>query len=90
MRFHTAGELGQVIRARRRELGLTQAQLAGAIGASRKWVVALEGSGRANDLELLLRAMNALGLDLEVRTRLPARGTATDIDSIVDASRQPR
>jgi HTH-type transcriptional regulator/antitoxin HipB len=62
-------ELASVVRARRRELGLTQEELAGVIGVSRVFVGQLEG-GKANvRLELVLRLVQALGLDVELRPR---------------------
>ena len=62
--FKTALSLGQVIRARRLELGLTQMQLAERARAQQKWISALErGHGRA-ELDRVLRVLSALQLNL--------------------------
>lgn len=69
MRIKTIRELGQLIRSARRKKNLTQAVFATQVGVSRKWVVDVESGERTSDLSLVLRAMNALGLILDVRER---------------------
>ena len=90
MLLRTAAELGQLARDRRLALGLTQAALSVRVGVSRKWIVDLEAGKRAADLSLVLRALNVLGLDLDVRPRdardAPARTSA--LDDLIDASRR--
>ncbi len=61
--------MAQLIRGERRKQGLTQAELAARVGASRKWVVDLESGKRSVDLSLALRALNALGLRFQIGTR---------------------
>lgn len=60
--------LGQAIRALRLERGLTQAELAGAAGVSRLWVVQIE-SGRKPGVGvgLVMRVLDALDASLMVR-----------------------
>lgn len=59
-------ELGAAIRDRRHNLGWTQAALAENVGVTRDWVIDLE-AGRGNpQLRHLLRALDILGLRLNV------------------------
>jgi HTH-type transcriptional regulator/antitoxin HipB len=67
-RIRTAGEVGAAIRARRREIGWDQAELAERIGVSRLWVSQIEGGKPGAGLGLVLRAFHALGLTLSVGT----------------------
>lgn len=62
-------QIGQEVRARRTELGLTQQQLAELAGVSRKFVLRLEqGRAEAVFLRKLLDVLHALGLSLFVRS----------------------
>lgn len=69
MLARSPAEFGHVARHARRHLGLTQAQLAERVGVSRKWIVDFEAGKRAAELSLVLRTLNVLGLELDVRTR---------------------
>lgn len=74
MFVRTTREIGLLVRDRRRETGLTQAQLAEQVGASREWVRLLESGRPRLDLGLTLRALSALGivLDAQVLASTPA------------------
>jgi HTH-type transcriptional regulator/antitoxin HipB len=63
----TERDFGNIVRERRLELGLTQAQLAKRIGMSRQWVVGFEG-GRAATATIahLVRVAEELRLDIDV------------------------
>jgi HTH-type transcriptional regulator / antitoxin HipB len=61
--------LGAAIRHRRRELQLTQDDLALAIGVNRRVIGQLEGGKETVRLEIALNAARALGLDVGVETR---------------------
>lgn len=63
----TEDDFGNIVRDRRVELGLTQAQLAERIGRSRQWVVGFEG-GRAATATIghLVRLADELHLDIEL------------------------
>lgn len=85
-------QLAAVVRARRVELGLTQAALAEAAGVSRWWVSEFE-SGRARaELGLVLRLLDALGLEVRINpagsdptATEPAQGTPqVDLDDLLD------
>jgi HTH-type transcriptional regulator/antitoxin HipB len=61
--------LGAAIRGRRRELKLTQDDLALSIGVNRKVIGQLEGGKETIRLEIALNAARALGLNVGVETR---------------------
>jgi y4mF family transcriptional regulator len=61
--------LGAAIRERRRELKLTQDDLALSIGVNRKVIGQLESGKNTVQLEIVLNAARALGLDVGVEAR---------------------
>jgi len=61
--------LGAAIRSRRRELRLTQDDLALSIGVNRKVIGQLEGGKETVRLEIALNAARALGLNVGVEAR---------------------
>jgi y4mF family transcriptional regulator len=67
--IRSAEELSNVVRTRRRELGLTQEELAGVIGVHRIFVSQFEGGKRSVRFDLALRLIQALGLDVDLRPR---------------------
>jgi y4mF family transcriptional regulator len=58
--------LGAAVRERRRDLGWTQAALAGKVGVTRDWVIDLEAGKGNPQLRHLLRALDVLGLRLAI------------------------
>ena len=92
MSFRTPAQLGTAIRRQRKLLGLDQAALAARIGTSRQWVIGLEKGHARAELGLVLRAINALGLVIEVflPNPKPKLSSSPDIDAIVaSAKKQP-
>jgi HTH-type transcriptional regulator / antitoxin HipB len=69
MILRSADDLAPLIRARRRELGLTQEELANLTGVHRTHISLFERGRRAGQLDTVLRILHALGMDLEVRIR---------------------
>jgi DNA-binding XRE family transcriptional regulator len=65
--------LGSAIQARRRDLSLTQDDLALSIGVNRKVIGQLEGGKETVRLDIALKAARALGLNVGVETRGEAR-----------------
>jgi DNA-binding XRE family transcriptional regulator len=61
--------LGATLRKRRRELNLTQDDLALSIGVNRKVIGQLEGGKETVQLEIALNAARALGLNVGVEAR---------------------
>lgn len=70
MLMTTTTDIGNVIRDRRRELGRSQAELAGMIGMSRQWIVRFENGYEASaTVEHLLSLAHALDIDIDLRRR---------------------
>ena len=90
MHIQTPRDLGVVIRAKRRQLGLSQTDLAQKVGVGRQWLVAIEHGKSTAELGLVLRTLASLGLSLTVAdapAARPAKG-APDIDAIVKSARE--
>ncbi len=67
--IHDAGQLGELIRGRRRELGLTQTEVADVADTNLRLVSELERGKPTARLENLMRVLEALGIELEARIR---------------------
>jgi HTH-type transcriptional regulator / antitoxin HipB len=67
MRIRSPSELGALIRARRRQLGLDQIGLAEKVGVSRQWIIEIEKGKPRAAIGLILRTLNALGIFLDAR-----------------------
>lgn len=75
----TPGSLANVVASRRRQLGLTQQELADAAGVSRKLVCDAEAGKLTMQLDGLVKICNALGCDLVVREAHGDRLTYRDV-----------
>ena len=64
-----ASDFGKRLRVRRRELGITQEDLAAVIGVNRRVVGELERGKGTVRLEIALNAARALGLDVGLDPR---------------------
>lgn len=62
-------QLGGMIRARRRELGLTQTEVADVANTNLRFVSELERGKPTARLENVMRVLAALGIELEARVR---------------------
>jgi HTH-type transcriptional regulator/antitoxin HipB len=89
MLIRTPADLGAVIRERRKELKLDQAELARRIDTSRQWVGGIEQGRARAELGLVLRALDALGIRLDSGVT-PSRKGTPDLDAIVAAARKGR
>lgn len=87
MRVRTRKELGQLMRESRKKRRLTQAELAGIVGVSRRWVVQVEQAKTSADLRTLLRAFRALGIEMHIRPR-QLSADAQQIAEIIDSGRR--
>lgn len=67
--IHGAKRLGELIRSRRRELGLTQTEVAEVANTNLRFVSELERGKPTARLENVMRVLAALGIDLEARVR---------------------
>ena len=85
MLIRTPGDLGGLIRDRRKQLKLDQAAFARRVGVSRQWVIQIEHGHSRAELGLVLRALDALDIQLDATARKPRRrrSRAVDIDDIV-------
>lgn len=68
-RTDTPSALGAALRKRRRQLRLSQDELALSIGVNRKVIGQLEGGKETVRLEIALNAARALGLNVGVEAR---------------------
>jgi len=63
----TSRDWGNIVRDRRTDLGLTQAEVAARIGMARQWVVRFEsGHAGSASLDSLVKLLDALALDVRV------------------------
>lgn len=74
--IQTAKELGSALRTARKQLGLTQPQLALAAGVGVRFVVELEAGKSTLRLENVLRVIDALGGTLQL-AGLPSAAAQT-------------
>src|SRR5207244_597360 len=78
-------DLAAAVRGRRQELGLNQAELANRAGVSRKWIYEFEAGKPTAALGLVLRVLDELGFQLELRQsateRTPNDSDAVDLDT---------
>lgn len=74
-----AASLGRLVRDARRDLGLTQQQLADQIGVSRRWVARFESDPDTAQLNLALAAIDAVGLTVEIYEAAAARAKNAEI-----------
>jgi HTH-type transcriptional regulator / antitoxin HipB len=89
MLVRTPADLGAIIRERRRHLKLDQAAFAKRVGVSRQWVIEIEHGHARAELALVLRALDALNiqLDTSIGRRRPG---AVDIDAIVAKAKKSK
>lgn len=73
----TAQQLAPLMRAFRRQAGLSQAQLAEQLGISRQAVGALERDPASASFERLMRIWAVLGLEVSLRQRSPQENTSS-------------
>jgi len=85
MRIRSPADLGAVIRDRRKQLKFAQASFAKRIGVSRRWVIQVEHGHPRAELALVLRALDALNIQIDANAAQPQRrrAGAVDIDAIV-------
>lgn len=83
--IHSIRDLAAVIRGRRKDLGMSQAQLAERAGISRKWVYEFEAGKPTAEFGLLLRVLDVLDLHLEVGARSAAPITDRHARELLDA-----
>lgn len=90
MHIRTPSDLGAVIRERRQQLGLGQADLARNVGVSRQWLSGVENGRPGAELGLVLRTLNILKLRIGMQDNAKTAASSKKIDSIVDSARKSR
>jgi transcriptional regulator with XRE-family HTH domain len=86
-------DLSALVRGRRRDLGLSQAELAAKANVSRQWISAFELGRPGSELGLILRLLEALKLRLSVdpvEQAQPDRRAppdAVDLDALLEEHR---
>lgn len=80
IRIHSTQSLGLALRTARKQLGLTQSQLALVAGVGLRFIVDLEAGKPTLRLEQVLRVIDALGGEI-VLTGLPEQSAVIKIDS---------
>lgn len=68
IRINHWSKFGATIRDSRKQLGLSQSELADRARVSRSWLARVEGGHRRAEFEPLLRLLDAIGLDLTLTT----------------------
>jgi HTH-type transcriptional regulator / antitoxin HipB len=69
MTVQTSIDLGNTLRARRRELGLTQDEISGVIGVNRRVIGELERGKGTVQLQIAMEVARVLGLDIGLEPR---------------------
>jgi len=90
MYARTPRDIGLIVRARRKALGLDQRGLAARAGVSRQWLVEVEKGKPGAELGLVLRTLGALDLVLSLEpeaTLGTGANAAIDIDAVVARAR---
>ncbi len=90
--IRSVSDLGAAIRDRRRALDLSQRELAERVGVSRQWIVEIEGGKSRAQLGLVLRTLEALGVNLAMDDGSTASApgpaiSSSDIDALLDRAR---
>lgn len=62
----TAKELGIIVKARRKEFGITQAYLAAVSGTGVRFIIELEQGKETVQLDKVLKVLKALNLEIKI------------------------
>jgi y4mF family transcriptional regulator len=88
MKINSMRDLAATVRGRRHDLDLTQAELASSAGVSREWISELEAGKATVEFGLVVRLLDALGLQLDLAERVeaPSNASAT-LDALLEEHR---
>jgi len=88
VRVRSIRDVAAAVRGRRKDLGLSQAELAQRVGVSRKWIYEFEGGKPKAEFALVLRVLNELGLTLDADDAEASPSTgAVNLDTVLDEHR---
>lgn len=94
MNVSTPTHVGAAIRDRRKQLRMTQEDLARRVGTTRRWVSTVEHGNPGAELGLILKALGALGLTVDLddgsTERVAEVPAPPDIDAVVNRARGRR
>lgn len=92
MELNSMRGLAAAVRGRRKDLGLTQADLAARVGVSRAWISAVEAGKSSVEFSLVLRLLDHLDLRLDLVKPGTLgdvfKGRLLELDSILDEYRE--
>lgn len=71
MIINSPAQIGAILAARRKELGLSQAEVAARVGLSQNRLSVLEKNAGTLTARQMVALLNALGLDLAINDRAP-------------------
>lgn len=77
--FMDAYRFGELLRERRRQLGLSQAEVASQVGASRQWVIDIEKGKERAEIGMAFKLAQVLGVQFKVQTKA-ARSLKTPVN----------
>jgi HTH-type transcriptional regulator/antitoxin HipB len=83
MLVQTASDMGMALRERRRDLGLTQEQVARLAEVGRPWLVAVEAGHQRAELDKVLRLMAVLKMSLDRSPAPPPGDKSVDLDALL-------
>ena len=87
MLIRTVDDIARAVRDRRKQLGLSQLELAERTGVSRQWLVDLERGKRTAEVWLVLRTLTAVELQIDLRDPNDLSGSGYAA-SLIDAGRE--
>jgi HTH-type transcriptional regulator/antitoxin HipB len=91
MKIRSIADLAAFVRGCRKDLGLSQQELAHRAGVSRKWIYDFEAGKPTAQFGILLRVLDELGLALELvptsDATPPQRRETVDLDALLDEHR---
>jgi y4mF family transcriptional regulator len=91
MKVNSMRDVAAAVRGRRKDLGLSQADLATGVGVSRAWINAVEAGKPSVEFDLVLRLLDHLDLRLDLAK--PGnlgdvfKARSVDLDSVLDEYR---
>lgn len=90
MRIRSTRDLAAAVRGRRKDLAISQADLAQRAGVARKSISELESGKTQPELALVLRVLEQLGLVIDVGRAADARAQkrAIDLDTVIEEHRR--
>ncbi|CAG4908925.1 helix-turn-helix domain-containing protein [Acidithrix sp. C25] len=88
MRVRSIRDVAAAVRGRRKDLGLSQAELAEMVGVSRKWICEFEGGKPRAEFALVLGVLEYLGLTIMISQDIEETFTPTvSLDSLLEEHR---